>query len=173
MVAVPRRTPDRGVDHRPRDHRDAGLTGPQRVGGFRVTRWAVRSCSSVEHRAYRSRSRLRGWSGAKCTDSPPTAFDVAGGDVVGRVGVEPQVPVVGVTEGRRVAKPVSETTVTPCGLSSVYWNAPAMARIGHPRVSTRGPAQAHAGAGDPHVTRPCGSARAWGGSGAWGGWCRR
>ena len=30
MVAVPRRTPDRGVDHRPR------------VGGFRATRWAVR-----------------------------------------------------------------------------------------------------------------------------------
>ena len=29
MVAVPRRTPDRGVDHRPREHRDAGLTGPE------------------------------------------------------------------------------------------------------------------------------------------------
>ena len=28
MVAVPRRTPSRGVDHRPRDHRDAGLTPP-------------------------------------------------------------------------------------------------------------------------------------------------
>jgi len=52
MVAVPRRPPDRGVDHRPRDHRDAGRTGSQRVGGFRAARWAVRSCSSVEHRAY-------------------------------------------------------------------------------------------------------------------------
>ena len=28
MVAVPRRTPNHGVDHRPRDHRDAGLPGP-------------------------------------------------------------------------------------------------------------------------------------------------
>ena len=37
-MAVPRRTPDRRVEHRPRDHRDAGRTGPQRLGGFRAAR---------------------------------------------------------------------------------------------------------------------------------------